>query len=206
AGLLVGAGGPYGVAGVATGASVLPIRVAGWQEDATGGWSVYARSDQILAGLESAVDPNGDDDAHDAARVALVALSEPYAAFADDPLARAAGRASRGACRQPARGVGRAARPLLRPRRPEPCRRAGSARRARRRAAGRGRGRSPRGRLGSARARRPPERLPRLRRDRVDPRRRSPRRDGEHDPRRARSRGERRGRDRAGTDVAEPGP
>src|SRR5438105_13311149 len=93
AGLLVGGGGPYGLAGVATGASVLPIRVAGWQEDATGGWSVYARSDQVLAGLESAVDPNGDDDAHDAARVALVALSEPYAAFADDPLARAAGGA-----------------------------------------------------------------------------------------------------------------
>src|ERR671931_309888 len=71
AGLLVGGGGPYGLAGVATGASVLPVRVAGWQQDATGGWSVYARSDQIVAGLESAVDPNGDDDAHDAARVAL---------------------------------------------------------------------------------------------------------------------------------------
>ncbi|TMK89862.1 MAG: hypothetical protein E6G42_10400, partial [Actinobacteria bacterium] len=84
-----------GLAGVATGASVLPIRVAGWQEDATGGWSVYARSDQVLAGLESAVDPNGDDDAHDAARVALVALSEPYASFVDDPLARAAGGALR---------------------------------------------------------------------------------------------------------------
>lgn len=95
AGLLVGAGGPYGLAGVATGASVLPIRVAGWQEDASGGWSVYARSDQVVAGLESAVDPNGDDDAHDAARVALIALSEPYAAFADDPVARAAGGALR---------------------------------------------------------------------------------------------------------------
>src|SRR2546421_282734 len=93
AGLLVGGGGPYGLAGVATGASVLPIRVAGWQQDATGGWSVYARSDQIVAGLESAVDPNGDDDAHDAARIALVALAEPYAAFADDPVALAAGGA-----------------------------------------------------------------------------------------------------------------
>ena len=95
AGLLVGGGGPYGLAGVATGASVLPIRVAGWQEDATGGWSVYARSDQIVAGLESAVDPNGDDDAHDATRIALVALAEPYAAFADDPVALAAGGALR---------------------------------------------------------------------------------------------------------------
>jgi Subtilase family len=95
AGLLVGGGGPYGLAGVATGASVLPIRVAGWEQDAAGGWSVYARSDQIVAGLESAVDPNGDDDAHDAARIALVALAEPYAAFADDPVALAAGGALR---------------------------------------------------------------------------------------------------------------
>jgi Subtilase family len=95
AGLLVGGGGPYGLAGVAPGASVLPIRVAGWQQDATGGWSVYARSDQIVAGLESAVDPNGDDDAHDAARIALLSLAEPYAAFADDPVGLAAGGALR---------------------------------------------------------------------------------------------------------------
>src|SRR6185437_15444523 len=74
----------------ATGASVLPIRVAGWQADARGKWSLYARSDQLIAGLDRAVDPNGDGDAHDAARVALVALSEPFAAFADGPEARAA--------------------------------------------------------------------------------------------------------------------
>ena len=36
-GILVGAGGPGGVTGVAPGASVLPIRVAGWQQDVTGG-------------------------------------------------------------------------------------------------------------------------------------------------------------------------
>jgi subtilisin family serine protease len=90
AGILVGAGGPSGIQGVATGASVLPIRVAGWQADAQGHWSVYARTDEIVAGLERAVDPNGDGDAHDAARIALVALAEPYSAFPDDPLARAA--------------------------------------------------------------------------------------------------------------------
>jgi subtilisin family serine protease len=95
AGLLVGAGGPDGLAGVAPGASVLPVRVAGWQRDATGAWSIYARSDQIVAGLESAVDPNGDGDAHDAARVALVALAAPFAAFADDPLSRAVAGARR---------------------------------------------------------------------------------------------------------------
>src|SRR5690242_5091987 len=75
AGLLVGAGGPGGLQGVATGASVLPIRVAGWQGDARGEWSLYARSDQLIAGLDRAVDPNDDGDAHDAARIALVALA-----------------------------------------------------------------------------------------------------------------------------------
>ncbi len=89
AGLLVGAGGPAGLSGVATGASVLPIRVAGWQQDATGASSIYARTDQLIAGLERAVDPNQDGDAHDAARIALVPLSEPYAGFADSPVVRA---------------------------------------------------------------------------------------------------------------------
>jgi subtilisin family serine protease len=90
AGLLVGAGGPTGLSGVATGASVLPIRVAGWQPDALGHYAVYARSDQMIAGLDRAVDPNDDGDAHDGARVALVALAEPFAGFADGPEARAA--------------------------------------------------------------------------------------------------------------------
>jgi subtilisin family serine protease len=89
AGLIVGAGGPHGLAGVAPGATVLPIRVAGWQPDLEGHWSVYSRTDQLLAGLDRAVDPNGDGDAHDAARIAVVALSEPYAAFADGPEAQA---------------------------------------------------------------------------------------------------------------------
>jgi hypothetical protein len=56
---------------------------------------VYSRTDQLIAGLERAVDPNGDGDAHDAARVALVGVAEPYAAFADGPLARAAAGAMR---------------------------------------------------------------------------------------------------------------
>ena len=89
AGLLVGGGGPSGIAGVATGASLLPIRVAGWQPDSFGHWVVYARSDQLIAGLDRAVDPNDDGDAHDAVRVALVPLAEPFAGFADGPEARA---------------------------------------------------------------------------------------------------------------------
>jgi subtilisin family serine protease len=86
AGVLVGAGTFSG--GVAPRATVLPIRVAGWQADQRGDYAVYARTDQLLAGLERAVDPNGDGDAHDAARVALVPLVEPFAAFSDSPLAR----------------------------------------------------------------------------------------------------------------------
>jgi subtilisin family serine protease len=94
AGILVGDGGPDGLRGVAPGATVLPVRVAGWQRDAEGGWGVYARTDQIVAGLERAVDPNDDGDAHDAARVALIPLAEPYAAFAEGPAARAAAGAA----------------------------------------------------------------------------------------------------------------
>jgi subtilisin family serine protease len=89
AGIITGSDGPQGLHGVAPGASILPIRVGGWQPDAEGGYAIYSRTDQILAGLEAAVDPDGDGDNQDAPRVALVGFGEPYAAFADGPLARA---------------------------------------------------------------------------------------------------------------------
>jgi minor extracellular serine protease Vpr len=89
AGIVAGVGGPGRLRGVAPGASILPIRIAGWQPDAEGGFTVYSRTDQILAGLEAAVDPNRDGDVHDAARVALIGVVEPYASFPDGPLARA---------------------------------------------------------------------------------------------------------------------
>jgi minor extracellular serine protease Vpr len=89
AGIVAGTEGPDGLHGIAPGASILPIRVGGWQPNAEGGYSVYSRTDQILAGLEAAVDPNDDGDAHDAARIALVGMVEPYAAFTDGPLERA---------------------------------------------------------------------------------------------------------------------
>ncbi len=94
AGLMVGENGPAGLHGVAPRASLRPIRVAGWQPDASGDVAVYARSDQVLAGLEAAVDPDEDGDAHDAARIALVGVVQPYASFVDGPLARAAAGAS----------------------------------------------------------------------------------------------------------------
>jgi len=89
AGLIVGSGGLGGLTGVARNATVLPIRVGGWQRDVAGRWAVYSRTDQLIAGLERAVDPDGDGSAHDAARIALLGFAEPYAAFADSPSSRA---------------------------------------------------------------------------------------------------------------------
>jgi len=83
------------VLSVAPGAAVLPIRVAGWQPDVHGHWAIYARTDQVVAGLDRAVDPNADGDAHDAVRIALVALAEPFAAFADGAEALAVAGARR---------------------------------------------------------------------------------------------------------------
>ena len=88
AGILLGSGG-HGLSGVAPGATVLPIRVGGWQRDDSGRYAVFGRTDQILAGLERAVDPDGNGDAHDAARIALASFVEPFGAFEDGPLSTA---------------------------------------------------------------------------------------------------------------------
>ena len=95
AGLLVGRGGPNGLHGAAPGASLLPIRIAGWQPTRPERFAVYGRTDQLLAGLERAVDPDADGSALDAARVAVVGVAEPFAAFSDGPLARAVAGAVR---------------------------------------------------------------------------------------------------------------
>ena len=89
AGIVAGLGRPGGPRGVAPDVTVLPIRVAGWQRDAAGRWSIHGRTDQIIAGLERAVDPDRNGDAHDAARVTLIPLSEPFSAFPDNALSRA---------------------------------------------------------------------------------------------------------------------
>src|SRR5829696_9252446 len=62
AGLIAGRGGPGGIRGAVPAASILPIRVAGWQPSAEGGFAVYGRTDQLLAGIERAVDPDADGD------------------------------------------------------------------------------------------------------------------------------------------------
>ncbi len=95
AGLIVGRSGPGNIRGAAPGASILPIRVAGWQPSAGGGFAVYGRTDQLLAGLERAVDPDEDGDVLDAARIAVVGIVEPFAGFPDGPVARAVAGAAK---------------------------------------------------------------------------------------------------------------
>ncbi len=77
------------VAGIAPGATLLPLRVLGWTRAADGRYYELGRGDLLLAGLERAVDLDGDGDVSDAATIALAALVEPYAAFADSPESRA---------------------------------------------------------------------------------------------------------------------
>ncbi len=80
------------LAGVLAGAGerVLPIRVAALQAGPDAAQAEeYATSDRLLAGLERAVDPDGDGDPSDHAPVALVAVNAPYAGFAGSPEAEA---------------------------------------------------------------------------------------------------------------------
>ena len=72
----------------AAGERVVPIRIASLR--ASGG-SVEAVSttDQLIAGLEHAVDPNGDNDTSDHVPVALVGVNAPYAGFSNSPEADA---------------------------------------------------------------------------------------------------------------------
>lgn len=77
------------VAAVAPGAKIVPIRVVGWQQGKDGSFALIGRGDQLIAGLEHAVDPNGDGAVTDGATVALAPLVEPFAAFTDSPESRA---------------------------------------------------------------------------------------------------------------------
>lgn len=74
---------------------VRAIRVAEVRRDReTGAIEAAGTTDRVLAGLEHAVDPDGDGATDDALPVALVGVSSPYAGFADAPEAEAAAAAS----------------------------------------------------------------------------------------------------------------
>ena len=65
---------------------MLPIRVAGYGANRQ---EIHGTTDTLLAGLERAVDPDGDGAVDDASRVALVGVNAPYAAFAGSAEAEA---------------------------------------------------------------------------------------------------------------------
>jgi subtilisin family serine protease len=73
---------------VAPGARIMPVRVLGWDKTEAG-YAVVGRGDTLIAGLERAVDPNGNGATNDAVAVALAPVVEPFAAFGDSPEARA---------------------------------------------------------------------------------------------------------------------
>lgn len=67
---------------------VLPIRIASFR--AVGGAvEAQATTDELIAGLEHSVDPNGDGDTSDHVPVALVGVNAPYAGFSNSPEAQA---------------------------------------------------------------------------------------------------------------------
>ena len=83
------------VGGVAPGARILPLRILGWRRTHDGSYAVLGRGDALVAGLERAVDPDGNGDFRDAADIALAAVVEPFAAFSDSPESRAVAGATR---------------------------------------------------------------------------------------------------------------
>jgi Subtilase family len=93
---LLDSSGPHGAA-LSQVLEPLPIRripVAALRHDpSTGARTEFGTTDELLAGLERAVDPNGDGDTSDHVPVALVGVHSPYAGFADSPEAVAAGGA-----------------------------------------------------------------------------------------------------------------
>lgn len=74
---------------------VLALQVAHMRRDPqTGSSTRYGTTDELLEGLERAVDPNGDGEVTDHVPVALVGVNSPYAGFDDSPEAQAVAGAS----------------------------------------------------------------------------------------------------------------
>ena len=76
AGIVVGHDGPDGLQGVAPQATLLPIQVLELQQG-----NLIGTTATLLAGLDRALDPNGDGNLSDHADVILAPLAEPFASF-----------------------------------------------------------------------------------------------------------------------------
>jgi subtilisin family serine protease len=76
AGIVVGRDGPAGLHGVAPQATLLPIQVMELQHG-----DLIGTTATLLAGLDRALDPNGDGNLSDHADVILAPVAEPFAAF-----------------------------------------------------------------------------------------------------------------------------
>jgi subtilisin family serine protease len=90
AGIIAGAGGPAGLGGVAPGAKILPLQVMAMDRGV-----LVGSTSSLLAGIDRALDPNGDGNLADHASVIVAPVSEPFAAFGDTPEALAADGAAR---------------------------------------------------------------------------------------------------------------
>ncbi len=90
AGIVVGRDGPAGLHGVAPLATLRPIQVMELQHGDLSGTTAT-----LLAGIDRALDPNGDGDLADHADVILAPVAEPFAAFAASPETIAAEGAER---------------------------------------------------------------------------------------------------------------
>jgi minor extracellular serine protease Vpr len=85
AGIVAGDGGPDGLQGVAPKAHVRPIQVMSLSHG-----DLVGTTATLLAGIDRALDPNGDGVLSDRARVILAPVAEPFAAFGESPEAMAA--------------------------------------------------------------------------------------------------------------------
>ncbi|HEY1479627.1 MAG TPA: S8 family serine peptidase, partial [Gaiellales bacterium] len=90
AGIIAGSGGPAGLSGVAPGAKILPIQVMAMDRGV-----LVGSTSSLLAGIDRALDPNGDGNLSDHAQVIVAPVSEPFAAFGDTPEALAADGAAK---------------------------------------------------------------------------------------------------------------
>jgi subtilisin family serine protease len=90
AGIVAGRDGPAGLHGVAPLSTLLPIQVLELQHGALSGTTAT-----LLAGVDRALDPNGDGNLSDHADVILAPVAEPFAAFGASPETVAAEGAER---------------------------------------------------------------------------------------------------------------